>query len=185
VNLPFPSGVTPSNPLTGFRFAVSFSDATSPGSGLLTLGSLVPTGGVTPSACGFSEISGLESSIEMFDYKEGGRNDFIHKFATRASYGNLSFKRGVALTPDLWQWYDKVRQGSFGARRGVTITHLNADGSAGLVWNVTRALPLKYTGPSWNAGQSSVAIESLEIAHEGLELGPTGGGAGLSVSVTF
>ena len=172
MSLPFPSGLTPSNPLTGFRFAVSFSDASSPG-GLLTLGSLLTIGGVLPSVGGFSEVSGLDSSIEMFDYKEGGRNDFVHKFATRASYGNLNFKRGVALTPDLWQWFDKVRQGSFGARRGVTITHLQADGTPALVWNVTRALPLKYTGPSWNAGQSSVAIESIEMAHEGLELIPT------------
>jgi phage tail-like protein len=172
VSLPFPSGLTPSNPLTGFRFAVSFSDASSPG-GLLTLGSLLTIGGVLPSVGGFSEVTGLDSSIEMFDYKEGGRNDFVHKFATRASYGNLNFKRGVALTPDLWQWFDKVRQGSFGARRGVTITHLQADGTPALVWNVTRALPLKYTGPSWNAGQSSVAIESIEMAHEGLELIPT------------
>jgi phage tail-like protein len=172
VSLPFPSGLTPSNPLTGFRFSVSFSDASSPG-GLLTLGSLLTIAGVIPSVAGFSEVSGLDSSIEMFDYKEGGRNDFVHKFATRASYGNLNFKRGVAVTPDLWQWFDKVRQGSFGARRSVTITHLQADGTPALVWNVTRALPLKYTGPSWNAGQSSVAIESIEMAHEGLELVPT------------
>jgi phage tail-like protein len=174
VSLPFPSGLSPSDPLTGFRFSVSFSDQSSSGGGLLTaIGSLLSLGGVTPSVGGFSEISGLDSSIEMFDYKEGGRNDYVHKFATRASFGNLNFKRGVALTPDLWQWYDKVRHGSYGARRGVTITHLNPDGSPALVWNVTRALPLKYTGPAWNAGQSSVAIESIEMAHEGLELVPT------------
>jgi phage tail-like protein len=174
VSFLFPSGLQPSNPLTGFRFAVSFSDQSNPGGGLLsTIGSLLSLGGVSLTVGGFSEISGLDASIEMFDYKEGGRNDYVHKFATRASFGNLSFKRGVALTPDLWQWFDKVRHGSFGARRGVTITHLQADGSAGLVWNVNRALPLKYTGPSWNAGASSVAIESIEMAHEGLELVPT------------
>jgi phage tail-like protein len=169
VNVPYPSGLTPSNPLTGFRFAVAFSDASQAG-GLVTLGRLLGVSGVIPTVGGFSEVSGLDSSIEMFDYKEGGRNDFVHKFATRASFGNLNFKRGVALTPDLWQWFDKVRQGSFGARRGVTITHLKADGTPGLVWNVARALPLKYTGPSFNAGQSSVAVESIEMAHEGLEL---------------
>jgi phage tail-like protein len=171
VTVPVPSGVSPSNPLTGFRFAVSFSDQGSAASSLVTaIGGGMAIGGVSPSVGGFAEISGLDASIEMFDYKEGGRNHFVHKFATRASFGNLSFKRGVALTPDLWQWYDKVRHGSFGARRGVTIHHLNADGSTALVWNVTRALPLKYTGPSWNAGASSVAIEAIEMAHEGLEL---------------
>jgi phage tail-like protein len=166
VSLPFPSSLSPSNPLTGFRFFVAFSDAAGP-AGALALG------GVVPSIAGFSEISGLDSSLEIFDYKEGGRNDYVHKFATRASFGNITFKRGVAITPDLWQWYDTVRQGSFGARRGVMIAHLAADGTPALVWFVTRALPLKYVGPSWNAGQSSVAVESLEIAHEGLELVPT------------
>ena len=52
-----------------------------------------------PSIGGFSEVSGLDSSIEIFDYKEGGRNDYVHKFATRASFGNITFKRGVAVTP--------------------------------------------------------------------------------------
>jgi phage tail-like protein len=169
----FGLGSTPSNPLMGFNVSVSFSDQSSSGGLLTAIGSLLTIAGVLPSVAGFSEVTGLDSSIEMFDYKEGGRNDFVHKFATRASFGNITFKRGVALTPDLWQWYNKVRQGNFGARRGVTITHLNADGSPGLVWNVNRALPLKYTGPGWNAGQSSVAIESIEIAHEGLELIPT------------
>jgi phage tail-like protein len=172
VNLPSPAGLTPSNPLTGFRFTLSFADASNPG-GLVTLGRLLGVSGVTPTIGGFSEVSGLDSSIEMFDYKEGGRNDFVHKFATRASFANVTLKRGVALTPDLWQWFDKVRQGSYGARRSVSITHLNADGTPALVWNVTRALPLKYTGPSLNAGQSNVAIEALEIAHEGLELVPS------------
>ena len=199
MSMPMPGGLTPSNPLTGFRFAVSFSDQSSPSNGLvISVGSVIAIGGVTPTVAGFSEISGLDASIEMFDYKEGGRNDFVHKFATRASFGNLSFKRGVALKPDLWQWFNQVRQGSFGARRGVTITHLNADGTPALVWNVTRALPLKYTGPSWNAGQSTVAIESIDMAHEGLELVPppapptvsatasaSVGGASISVSVIF
>jgi phage tail-like protein len=154
------------NPLSGFRFAVAFADAAGPAGALVS-------GGVTPSVSGFSEISGLEASIEMFDYKEGGRNDYLHKFATRASFGNITFKRGVAVTPDLWEWHDAVRQGSFGARRGIMIAHLAEDGSPALVWSVNRALPVKYVGPSWNAGASSVAIESLEIAHEGLELVPS------------
>jgi phage tail-like protein len=165
VTLPFASSLVPSNPLPGFRFVVSFSDAAGPAGALAS-------GGVTPTIGGFAEISGLDSSIEMFDYREGGRNDFVHKFATRASFGNLTFRRGVALKPDLWLWFDKVRQGSFGARRGISIAHLNPDGTPALVWHVTRALPTRYSGPSWNAGQSSVAIEAIEIAHEGLELVP-------------
>lgn len=160
----FPA-LTPSDPLPGFRFAVSFGQATLPAGALAS-------GGVDEVQAGFQEITGLESSIEIFDYKEGGRNDFTHKLATRTNFGNITFKRGVALTPDLWNWYDVVRRGSFGARRTILIAQLDEAGEAALVWYVNRALPAKYVGPSWNAGQSSVAIETLEIAHEGLALLP-------------
>lgn len=160
----FPA-LAPSNPLPGFRFAVSFAQATLPAGA-------VASGGVDEIAAGFQEVSGLESSIEIFDYKEGGRNDTTRKFATRTNFGNITFKRGVATTPDLWDWYDRVRRGSFGLRRTILIAQLDYAGDAALVWYVNRALPSKYVGPSWNSEQSSVAIESLEIAHEGLDLVP-------------
>lgn len=155
----------PSNPLPGFRFAVTFAESTDvsgAGSGA----------GVRQISAGFQEVTGLESKLEIHEYKEGGRNDFTHKHVTQANFGNITLKRGVATTPDLWTWYDQVRQGSFGARRSLLIAQLDYDGSAALVWYVLRALPAKYTGPGWNAGQSSVAIESIEIAHEGLQLLP-------------
>lgn len=158
----FPS-ITASNPLPGFRFAVSFGENALPAGA-------VAAGGVTHAQIGFQEVTGLESSLEIFEYKEGGRNDFTHKLATRSNFGNITFKRGVAFTPDLWDWYDRVRRGSFGLRRSLLIAQLDYDGSAALVWYISRALPAKYVGPSWNASQSSVAIESLEVAHEGLSL---------------
>lgn len=156
---------TPSSPLPGFKFAVAFADSAEPIAA-------VAAGGVISSVAGFSEVTGLESALEMHDYKEGGRNGYVHKFATRASFGNITFKRGVAVRPDLFRWYDRVRRGSFGARRSILIAHLGEDGEPQLVWFVFRALPAKYVGPSWNASQNNVAVESLEVAHEGLELLP-------------
>jgi phage tail-like protein len=129
-------------------------------------------GGVTQTIAGFQEVTGLESSIEIHEYKEGGRNDFTHKFASTTNFGNITFKRGVAITPELWTWFDKVRRGSFGARRSILIAHLDYEGNAAMVWYVSRALPTKYSGPGWNAAQSSIAVESIEIAHEGLVLVP-------------
>lgn len=160
----FPS-LTISDPLPGFNFAVAFADTAE-------VAGAIASGGVTQTLAGFQEVSGLESSIEIFDYREGGRNDFTHKFATNTNFGNVTFKRGVALTPDLWSWYDDVRRGSFGARRAILIAHLDHAGDAALVWYLLRALPAKYTGASWNSSQSAVAIESLEVAHEGLVLLP-------------
>jgi phage tail-like protein len=155
----------PSNPMPGFNFAVTFAES-------LEVAGAIAAGGVRQMLAGFQEVSGLEATLEIHEYKEGGRNDFTHKFATNVNFGNITFKRGVALTPDLWVWFDQVRRGSFGARRSIMIAQLDYEREAALVWYVSRALPAKFTGPSWNAGQSSVAIESLEIAHEGLELVP-------------
>jgi phage tail-like protein len=153
------------DPLPGFRFVVAMSDLAGP------VG-LVAAGGVTPTVAGFSEVTGLGSTLDLHEYKEGGRNGFVHKFATRASFANITLKRGALVRPDLFRWYDRVRRGSFGARRSILVAHLGEDGDPALIWFVSRALPAKYVGPSWSASQSSVAVESLEIAHEGLELVP-------------
>ena len=153
----------PSNPLPGFNFAVTFAQTAE-------VAAAIAAGGVTQIAAGFQEVTGLESSIEIHSYNEGGRNDFTHKFATNANFGNITFKRGVALTSELWDWYDQVRRGSFGARRTITIVHLDYAMNMAHSWDVLRALPAKYMGPSWNSGQTAVAVESLEVAHEGLVL---------------
>jgi len=160
----FPA-LTPSNPLPGFNFAVTLGETEQ-------VAGAMAAGGVQRVSAGFQEVSGLEGSIEIHDYKEGGRNDYTHKFATTTNFGNITFKRGVALTPDLWAWFDQVRRGSFGARRSILIAHLDHAGDPAIVWYVSRALPTKYSGPSWNAAQSSVAVESIEVAHEGLVLVP-------------
>jgi phage tail-like protein len=162
----FPA-LAPSNPLPGFNFAVAFAETTG-------VSAAIASGGVRQTIAGFQEISGLGATVEIQDYKEGGRNDFRHKFATALNFENITFRRGVALTPDLWNWFNQVRRGSYGARRSILIAHLASDFEVGFVWYIARALPTKYTGPSWNSSQSAVAIESLEVAHEGLEL--TAGG---------
>jgi len=154
-----------SDPLPGFNFAVAFAETAE-------ISGAIASGGVKQTVAGFQEVTGLESSLDILDYKEGGRNDFTHKFPTNTNFGNVTFKRGVALTPDLWTWFDQVRRGSFGARRALLIAHLDHAGNAALVWYLLRALPAKYSGPGWNSAQSAVAVESLEIAHEGLVLVP-------------
>jgi len=116
----------------------------------------------------FSECSGLESSLEVFEYKEGGLNDYVHKFPTRISHANVTLKRGVVfIQNDLWNWHSDFVQGK-GKRKDGLIVLLNESGKPAKVWKFLRGLPMKWTGPTLNAGQSNVAIETLEIAHEGL-----------------
>src|SRR5208282_4776158 len=119
---------------------------------------------------GFSECSGLEASMEIYDHREGGQNTYVHKFATRATYSNITLKHGVIFQYDgLWTWYYSWVQGR-GKRKDGLITLEDEGRNPVKVWKFKRAIPMKWVGPSLNASQSNVAIESLEIAHEGLVL---------------
>ncbi len=119
---------------------------------------------------GFAECSGLEASVEVFEYKEGGENGYVHKFPTRASYANITLKHGVIyLYDDLWTWHFEFVQGR-GKRKDGLIVLLDESRKPAKVWKFKHGLPMKWVGPSLNASQSNVAIESLEIGHEGLVL---------------
>lgn len=133
------------------------------------LGTLI-SAALNYAVAGFSECSGLEATIEVMEYKEGGVNDHVHKFPTRASHSNITLKRGmIVLADDLWAWHQSFVQGS-GTRRDGLIVLLDESRSPAKVWKFKRGIPLKWVGPSLNATQSGAAIESLEISHEGLEL---------------
>jgi phage tail-like protein len=122
---------------------------------------------------GFSECSGLEATLEVMEYKEGGVNDYVHKFPTRASYANITLKHGVIyLYDDLWTWHDDFVHGKGKRKDGLIVLRDEARRDV-KIWKFKNALPMKWVGPALNASQSNVAIESLEIAHEGLvmELG--------------
>jgi len=131
----------------------------------------------------FTEVSGLNAQMEVFEYKEGGFNQHTHKFPGRTSLGNVTLKWGMTDNTDLWEWYMDVlrwtssRTGS-NPRRDVSIVHFDSyrSGSSGGAtrpvarrWNLLGAFPVKWTGPTWNTTQSSVAIEALEIAYRDID----------------
>jgi phage tail-like protein len=151
------------DPLSTFNFYITLIDNSN------VLGTLI-TAVLNYAVAGFSECSGLDATIEIMDYREGGVNDYVHKFATRTSYSNLTLKHGVIyLYDDLWTWHNAWVRGS-GTRKDGLIVLLDESRSPAKVWKFRRGIPTKWVGPSLNATQSSVAIESLEIAHEGLAL---------------
>jgi phage tail-like protein len=152
------------DPVLGFNFLVSLI-----GSGS-TLA--VDSSGVAPAVLGgFSECSGLESSLQVEEFKEGGRNDTVLKFPTRAQWGNITLKRGLTTNAGLFDWYYGFVRGR-GRRRDGIIVLQNELRSPTAVWRFTRGFPVKWNGPALNAAQNSVAIESIEIAHEGLTWDP-------------
>lgn len=118
----------------------------------------------------FQTASGLGGELEVLSYAEGGRNDFVHQLPVRHSWGRITLGRGIARNPALWEWYQAGLHGSLGARRDGAIFLQTADGSPAMVWSFQAGLAARWNGPELHAEQSSPAIESLEIAHEGLSV---------------
>lgn len=161
------------DPLLGFNFLVSITDSQPTGGG--ALGGLVLSLTGSQASAGFSEISGLEATMEVENYDAGGANGGTLHFPGRVKWANLVFKRGVlahrdiADTSDFWSWLRGYLEGQ-GVRKDGTIALLDAAGSPALIWGWRRGLPMKWSGAALNAQQSQVAIEQIEIAHEGLTL---------------
>lgn len=118
---------------------------------------------------GFSECSGLESTLEIAEYQEGGANDRVHKFPSRFTFTNITLKQGITLNPPILRlWHLDLLQGKTQRRDGVIILQ-NEQRLPVLAWKFERGLPVKWTGPTLNANQSEVSIETLEISYEKLE----------------
>ena len=122
-------------------------------------------------AGGFSEVSGLQTEIEVQEYREGGVNEFIHKRAGPAKYpSNLILKKGITDVRALWDWYWDVAQGTI-ERKNVSVLLLDSTGQEKLRWNFEQAYPVKWVGPDLKATSSEVAVEEVELAHCGLATG--------------
>ena len=119
---------------------------------------------------GFSEVEGLAGEIEVIEYREGAdRVNTARKLPGLAKYANVTLKRGITGRTDLFEWWKSVRDGQV-QRRNVTITLLDEQRQPVLRWLLRNAWPVKIEGPALNATGNEVAIETLELAHEGLEI---------------
>jgi phage tail-like protein len=153
------------NPLLNHNFVISLIDSSSL---LGTRGSISKSGIFDIAVGGFTECSGLEMSMQPDEFKEGGNNGFIHKFPTRVTWSNIVLKKGVGAGTALWDWQYGFAVGRGRRRDGVIMLLTDFEQQPNNIWQFRRGLPVKYTGPAMNAGQSSVAIEAIEIAHEGI-----------------
>lgn len=120
----------------------------------------------------FRECTGLGSENDVVEYKASGpRGEFvIKKVPGRMKWNNITLKRGITDTMDMWQWRKMVEQGNLdGARKNGSIVMFNQQGTEVARWDFVNAWPSKLTGPSANAGNNEVAIEELELTHEGYE----------------
>ncbi len=130
---------------------------------------LVELDGLT--AAGFSEVSGLGIDVEVEDYREGGWNTFVHKLAGGVKYpSNLVLKHGITDSEELWDWFDNVRRGTI-VIKSVSVVLLDGAGEERRRWNFIGAYPVRWVGPSLRAATAEVAVETLELVHQGMILG--------------
>jgi phage tail-like protein len=118
----------------------------------------------------FHEVSGLDSTIDVTEHREGGEVTTMRKLPAMAKYSNITLKWGTADDHDLYDWHRQWVTGDPAAtRRNGSIVVLDRAGKEKVRWNFFNAWPAKWTGPSFNAEGNDVSIETLELAHEGLQ----------------
>ncbi len=121
----------------------------------------------------FMEVGGLEVEVAVESIEEGGENGFTHRLPGRMSWPNITLKRGVTQSDNLFAWLNKSsgeqfsNQGNKLTRSTAAITLIGADGTRLRAWNFVEAFPVKWKGPDFSADSASAAAETLEIAHHG------------------
>ncbi len=117
---------------------------------------------------GFREVSGLDIASDPIEYREGDEPITPRKVPGLVKYSNLTLKWGISDDRQLWDWRKQIVDGQVERKNG-SIVLRDSTGAEKIRWNFHNAWPTKWTGPSFNATGNEVAIETLELAHEGLE----------------
>ncbi|MET0518566.1 MAG: phage tail protein [Burkholderiaceae bacterium] len=120
---------------------------------------------------GFSEVSGLTQENQAIEYRDGSFPEYSSiKMPGLRKFSNVTLKRGVVKADnDFFKWLSTIKLNQV-ERRDVVIALLNENHEPVMVWKIHNAFPVKVEGPGLKASGNEVAIESVEIAHEGLEL---------------
>jgi phage tail-like protein len=128
---------------------------------------------------GFAECTGLDLEADVRELVEGGRNDGVVRRVGRAKLATITLKRGMFVPTEngradgaLWNWLGGMVSGALPVPRyDGSVEVLDPTGERVLAhWSFDRGLPLKVTGPALNAKTGEIAVEELQIAHEGLRL---------------
>ena len=120
---------------------------------------------------GFSEVSGLTQENQAIEYRDGSFPEYSSiKMPGLRKFNNITAKRGVVKGDnDFFKWLSTVKLNKV-ERRNLVISLLNENHEPVMVWKALNAFPVKVEGPGLKASGNEVAIESIELAHEGLEL---------------
>ncbi len=117
----------------------------------------------------FREVSGLNIETTPIEYRSGDSKEFsVVKMPGLIKSGNVSMKKGVFKSDNkFWDWFNQIKLNTI-ERKAVTISLLDEGGNATMTWTLKNAFPIKISGTDLEADGNEAAIESLDIAHEGL-----------------
>jgi len=119
----------------------------------------------------FAEASGLGSTTESIENREGGDNTTVRKLPGKTTYSDITLKWGSTSSTELWEWRLQIIQGNVQRRNGSLIA-FSLDRSQEVArWNFERAWPMRWEASAFNAKGSEILIETLVLAHEGLTRG--------------
>ena len=119
-------------------------------------------------AGGFSEVSGFDATFDVVEYRAGDDPAITPtKLPGLIKYGNITLKWGSSETMVLYDWLIDITEGTI-EKKTVTLTALDETGAPAASWRCINAWPVKYTAPDFNGTSSEVAVETIELAHEGL-----------------
>lgn len=116
----------------------------------------------------FSEVSGFDAAIEPIEYREGNMAaEAPMKVVGLRKYGTITLKNGRLKGKGVYGWIEKGTAGEV-ERKNVIVSLLDDMQNVTAVWKITNAWPVKYSAPDFNADSCEIAVESLELAHEGM-----------------
>lgn len=144
--LPMPE--TSNWPLPKFHFSVDFGNITN-----------IP----------FQEVSGLETETQIIEYRHSASPSFSAiKMPGIVKVGNVTFKRGVFVNDNsFWNWLNNIKMNVV-KRQNITVKLLDESGSPTMTWILQNAWPTKISATDLKSDGNEVAIEVIEVAHEGL-----------------
>lgn len=118
----------------------------------------------------FMECSGLKTTTEPFELQEGGMNHRVHKLPGQSRWENIVLRYGVTADTSMLTWRNEVLQDSFANRRNGAIVMKTMGGEEVRRYNFIEGWPVSWEGPSFASSGSEIAVESLEIAHNGIQI---------------
>lgn len=116
----------------------------------------------------FSECSGLGSTTEVIENREGGDNTTVRKLPGKTSFSDITLKWGISPSRELCAWRQQVVDGNVVRKNGSIVVFDLSNHSEVARWNFVSAWPSKWEGASFNAKGTDVAVDTLVLAHEGL-----------------